>query len=223
MKQPVMIPFDYSFSVDDSEMKKRSEVFFNLLSKRRTIRDFSDKPVPAEVILNCIKTAGTAPSGANKQPWHFVAVSDRLVKRKIRIAAEEEEHQFYTHRAPKEWLEALSPIGTDEKKPFLEKAPWLIAIFSKSYDLNENSKKIKNYYTTESTGIACGMLITALHNCGLVSLTHTPSPMNFLNEILSRPANEKPFLLLVTGYPAENATVPDLRRKELKEFVTVLE
>jgi len=202
------------------EMIKRSESFYNQVKRRRTVRDFSDKPVSKEVIENCIRAAGTAPSGANLQPWHFVVVSDPKIKKQIRIAAEEEEKEFYKNRAPKEWLDALAPLGTDEHKPFLEKAPHLIVIFSKSYDVLSDGTKVKQYYSQESTGIACGILITAIHNAGLVSLTHTPSPMNFLNKILERPNNERPFLLLVVGYPANDAKVPDIKKKKLEEIVT---
>jgi len=202
------------------EMIKRSESFYNQVKRRRTVRDFSDKPVPKEVIENCIRAAGTAPSGANLQPWHFVVVSDPKIKSQIRIAAEEEEKEFYTNRAPKEWLDALAPLGTDEHKPFLEKAPHLIVIFSKSYDVLSDGTKVKQYYSQESTGIACGILITAIHNAGLVSLTHTPSPMNFLNKILGRPNNERPFLLLVVGYPSNDSKVPDIKKKKLEEIVT---
>jgi len=202
------------------EMIKRSESFYNLIKQRRTVRDFSDKPVSKEVIENCIRAAGTAPSGANLQPWHFVVVSDPKIKKQIRIAAEEEEKEFYEKRAPKEWLEVLAPLGTNEQKPFLEKAPHLIAIFSKSYDILPDGRKLKQYYSQESVGIACGVLITAIHNAGLVSLTHTPSPMNFLNNILGRPNNERPFLLLVVGYPEKDAKVPDIKKKKLSEIVT---
>ncbi len=202
------------------EMISRSQEFYTFLKRRRTVRDFSEKVVPLEVIENCILTAGTAPSGANLQPWHFAVVSDPEIKKKIRIAAEEEEKEFYTNRAPKEWLDALAHLGTDEHKPFLETAPYLIAIFSKSYEFLQNGNKVKNYYSQESTGIACGMLITALHNAGLTSLTHTPSPMNFLNEVLGRPKNERPFLLLVVGYPAKDAKVPDIKKKKLKEIAS---
>lgn len=204
------------------EMIKRSESFYNQVKLRRTVRDFSDKPVSKEVIENCIRTAGTAPSGANLQPWHFVVVSDPKIKRRIRFAAEKEEKEFYTNRAPKEWLDALAPLGTDEQKPFLEKVPNLIAIFSKSYDLLPDGRKVKQYYSQESVGIACGILITAIHNAGLVSLTHTPSPMNFLNEILGRPNNERPFILLVVGYPAKDAKVPDINKKKLNEIANFI-
>jgi nitroreductase len=200
------------------EMLKRSTEFYFNLRRRRTVRDFSNKPVSIELIENCIRAAGTAPSGANMQPWHFAVISNPEIKKKIKNAAEEEEKEFYSNRAPKEWLEALEPLGTDPSKPFLEKAPYLIAIFYKIYDLHSDGKQIKQYYAIESTGIATGMLITAIHNVGLASLTHTPSPMNFLNEILERPKNERPFLLLVVGYPAENAKVPDIKKKKLGEI-----
>jgi nitroreductase len=166
--------------------------------------------------------AGTAPSGANLQPWHFVVVSDSAIKHRIRVEAEKEEHEFYTSRAPQEWLDALAPLGTDENKPFLETAPYLIVIFAQSYGVLADGRRVKNYYVQESVGIATGMLITAIHNAGLVSLTHTPSPMGFLNEILGRPANEKPFLILVVGYPAEDAVVPDIGKKSLEEIATFL-
>jgi nitroreductase len=201
-------------------MLRKSETFYEDLKRRRTVRDFSDKPVPKRVIENCIKAAGTAPSGANMQPWHFVVVSKSEIKKRIRIAAEEEEKEFYNKRAPKEWLEALEPLGTDENKPFLETAPYLIAIFYKSYDLLPDGRQVKQYYAMESTGIVTGILIAAIHNAGLVSLTHTPSPMNFLNEILNRPKNEKPFLLLVVGYPAKDAKVPDIKKKNLEEIAS---
>jgi nitroreductase len=214
------IPLNDFKEYSPEEMIKRSESFYNQVKQRRTVRDFSDKPVSKKVIENCIRAAGTAPSGANLQPWHFVVVSDPIIKKQIRIAAEKEEKEFYTNRAPKEWLDALAPLGTDEQKPFLEKAPHLIAIFAKSYDILPDGRKVKQYYSQESTGIACGILITAIHNAGLVSLTHTPSPMNFLNEILGRPNNERPFLLLVVGYPDKDAKVPDIKKKKLSEIIT---
>jgi iodotyrosine deiodinase len=212
---------DYKF-LPEAEMLKRSEDFYNEIRKRRTVREFSDKDVPSEVIKNCIKAAGTAPNGANLQPWHFVIVRDKEIKRRIRKAAEEEENEFYKKRAPEEWLEALAPLGTDENKPFLEKAPYLIVIFSKSYDVRPDGTKVKQYYSIESTGIAAGVLITALHHSGLATLTHTPSPMGFLNEILERPSNEKPFLILVAGYPAKGVTVPDIKKKSFDEITSVL-
>ncbi|MFB3057412.1 MAG: nitroreductase family protein [Ignavibacteriaceae bacterium] len=216
------IPLNDYNEYSPEEMIKRSESFYNQIKQRRTVRDFSDKPVSKEVIENCIRTAGTAPSGANLQPWHFVVVSDSKIKMRIRFAAEKEEKEFYTNRAPKEWLDALAPLGTNEQKPFLEKAPHLIAIFAKSYDILPDGRKVKQYYSQESTGIACGILITAIHNAGLVSLTHTPSHMNFLNEILGRPNNERPFLLLVVGYPAKDAKVPDIQKKKLEEIASFI-
>ena len=201
-------------------MQLRSQIFFENLSTRRTIRNFSDKPVDREVIENCIRTAGTAPSGANMQPWHFVLISDPIIKKQIRVAAEKEEKEFYEKRAPKEWLEALAPLGTDDNKPYLETAPWLIAIFMQRFGKLPDGRKVKHYYGLESVGIATGMLITAIHNAGLASLTHTPSPMGFLNEILERPKNERPFLLLVVGHPARDARVPDIKRKEINEIMT---
>jgi len=220
MPKPKFIPLTSFSQYPPEEMTNRSQEFYKFLKRRRTVRDFSGKDVPLEVIENCILTAGTAPSGANLQPWHFAVVSDPAIKRKIRIAAEEEEKEFYTNRAPKEWLDALAHLGTDEHKPFLETAPYLIAIFSKSYEFLPDGKKVKHYYAQESTGIACGMLITAIHNAGLASLTHTPSPMKFLNEVLGRPKNESPFLLLVVGYPAKDAKVPDIQKKKLKEIAS---
>jgi nitroreductase len=202
------------------EMQSRSSEFLAELRRRRTVRHFSDRPVPRDVISNCLLAAGTAPNGANQQPWHFVVVSDPAVRSQIRQAAEVEERAFYTHRAPPEWLEALEPFGTDAEKPYLEQAPYLIAIFAQTYGLSESGERIKHYYVQESIGIATGMLITALHHAGLATLTHTPSPMGFLNQVLGRPANEKPFLLLVTGYPQEGAQVPLISKKPLEEIAT---
>ena len=216
------IPLTDFKEFSSAEMINRSESFYDQVKQRRTVRDFSDKPVSKEVIENCIRSAGTAPSGANLQPWHFVVVSDPIIKKQIRYAAEKEEKEFYTTRAPKEWLDALAPLGTDEQKPFLEKAPHLIAIFAKSYDILPDGRKVKQYYSQESVGIASGILITAFHNAGLASLTHTPSPMNFLNEILGRPGNERPFLLLVVGYPEKDAKVPDIKKKALKEIASFI-
>ena len=204
------------------EMKQRASDFFNEIKKRRTVRDFSSKSVPHEIIEKCIQAAGTAPNGANKQPWHFVVINNPNVKREIRLAAEKEEREFYDKKAPEEWLQAIEPFETTAEKPFLETAPYLIAIFSQSYEISANGQKIKNYYVQESVGIATGILITALHLSGLVSLTHTPCPMGFLNQILKRPSNEKPFLLLVVGYPAEKAKVPDIRKKTLQEISTFI-
>jgi nitroreductase len=222
MAKPKFISLKNFMEYTTDEMIKRSGTFYSDLKSRRTVRDFSDKNVPKEVIENCIKSAGTAPSGANMQPWHFVVVSNSEIKKKIRIAAEEEEKEFYSKRAPKEWLEALEPLGTDPNKPFLETAPYLIAIFYKSYDVLPDGRQVKQYYAMESTGIATGMLIAAIHNAGLVSLTHTPSPMNFLNDVLRRPKNERPFLLLVVGYPAKDAQVPDIKKKKLDEISSFL-
>lgn len=205
------------------EMKDRIKRFRDDMLRRRTVRQFSPRPVPREVIEDCLRIAGTAPSGANQQPWHFVVVSDPKMKHRIREAAEKEEYDFYHRRAPKEWLEALAPLGTDEHKPYLEAAPYLIAIFAQTYGLTQGGKKVKNYYVTESVGIAAGMLVTAVHTAGLASLTHTPSPMGFLNKLLGRPAHEKAFLLLVVGYPAKDARVPDIAKKPLKEIATFVE
>ena len=206
----------------EAEMISRARAQYEHLQRRRTVRDFSDQPVPREVIESCIQTAGTAPSGANQQPWHFAVVSDPEIKRQIRSAAEAEEQEFYAHRASDEWLEALSHLGTDAQKPFLETAPYLIGIFSRNYDLLEDGSRSKNYYVSESVGIAAGMLIAALHQCGLSTLTHTPSPMGFLNEVMDRPSHERAVILLVVGYPSEDAIVPVLKRKDLEEFSTFL-
>lgn len=201
-------------------MSERATQFYEQIKSRRTVRDFSDQAVPREVIDNCLLAAGTAPNGANLQPWHFAVVSDPGVKAKIREAAEEEEREFYNNRAPQDWLDALAPLGTDANKPFLEIAPYLIVIFSKSHELNDDGSRVKNYYASESVGIATGMLITALHHCGLATLTHTPSPMKFLNEILERPANERPFLVLVVGHATDDAKVPVITKKPLDQIAT---
>jgi nitroreductase len=203
-------------------MRRDARAFYEFMRTRRTVREFSDRPVDRVIIEDCLRAAGTAPNGANRQPWHFVAVSSPDVKRRIREGAEAEERAFYQGRAPDEWLEALAPLGTDENKPFLERAPWLIAIFAESYERPEGGGKRKNYYVTESVGIATGMLITALHRVGLATLTHTPSPMGFLNEILDRPVHERAFLLLVVGHAAEGATVPDLDKKALSRITTFI-
>lgn len=205
-----------------AEMLKRSREFYQFMEKRRTVRDFSDKPVPLEVIEHIVMTASAAPSGANKQPWVFCLVSNPELKRKIREAAEKEEYENYHGRMPDEWLEDLAPFGTDWHKPFLETAPYLIVVFKKAYDIIDGEKK-KNYYVNESVGLATGFLLAAIHNAGLASLTHTPSPMNFLQKILQRPENERPFLLIPVGYPARNAEVPDIARKELKDVMVVYE
>ena len=202
------------------EMRRRAGDFLKTMQGRRTVREFSPRPVPRDIIETALAAAGTAPSGANLQPWHFVVVADADTKRRIRIAAEAEEKEFYEHRASPEWLAALEPLGTDTNKPFLEIAPYLIAVFAQKFGILEDGRKVKHYYPIESTGLAAGMLITALHHAGLACLTHTPSPMAFLNGILGRPGSERPFLLLVTGYPAQGVRVPDIRRKALDEFVT---
>jgi len=209
-------------SLPEAEMQERATAFYEQLRRRRSVRDYSDRAVPPEVIENCLRAAGTAPSGANKQPWHFAVIRDPDVKQRIREAAEEEERAFYSQRASEEWLKDLAPLGTDAHKPFLEIAPCLIAIFSQSYQLGSEGQKHLNYYVTESVGIATGFLIAALHSAGLACLTHTPSPMRFLNEILHRPSHERPFLLLVVGYPADDAQVPVIGKKELTEIATFI-
>jgi iodotyrosine deiodinase len=209
--------------LDTQAQIARAQAFAEALSSRRTVRDYSAQAVPREVIEACIQAAGSAPSGANQQPWRFVAISNAELKHKIRLAAEEEEREFYQRRAPDEWLNALSHLGTDANKPFLEIAPWLIAIFYERTGPEENGQKAKRYYPHESTGIASGMLIAALHQAGLASLTHTPSPMAFLNEILDRPKNEVPYLLLVVGYPADDCRVPDIDRKSMSEIARFIE
>jgi nitroreductase len=204
------------------EMKQRAADFRRHMQRRRTVRQFSDRPVPHEIIEECLLTAGLAPNGANLQPWHFVVVTDPEVKHEIRVAAEQEEDEFYHRRAPQEWLDALSVIGTDEHKPFLETAPYLIVIFGKNHSTLPDGRRVKNYYVNESVGIATGFLIAAIHTAGLVSLTHTPSPMGFLNSILHIPPDEKPFLILVVGYPAEGAQVPNIEKKSLGEIATFI-
>lgn len=221
-KAPEFEAFDQFVEYPQDEMLERSVDFYEDVKRRRTIRDFSSRAVPRKIIENCLKAAGTAPNGANSQPWHFSVVMDADVKRKIRIAAEDEERNFYEKRAPDEWLEALAPLGTDWRKSFLESAPYLIAIFGQNTSISESGKPVKNYYVKESVGIATGILITALHHAGLVTLTHTPSPMNFLSEILGRPSNEKPYLLLVVGYPSADAKVPKITKKILEEIASFI-
>ncbi len=223
MPRARFIPLPGYEELPEAEMRARAAAFLARMRRRRTVRDFSDRPVPRDIIELCLRAAGTAPNGANRQPWRFVVVGDSDLKRRIREAAEEEERAFYRDRAPDEWLEALEELGTDEHKPFLERAPWLIAIFAESYEVTEAGERLKNYYVAESVGIATGILITALHDAGLVALTHTPSPMKFLNRILDRPDNERPFLLLVVGHPEDDATVPDLTKKALEEIAVFLE
>lgn len=222
MYELTFIPHKDYLEYPVEEMKQRSAEFLKLMKRRRSVRDFSDRKIPQEIIEDCLLAAGTAPNGANMQPWHFAVVSDPEIKKKIREGAEKEEYDFYHNRAPEEWIEALQPFGTDEHKPFLEKAPYLIAIFSKSYGVDDDGHKKKHYYVKESVGIATGMLITALHNAGLATLTHTPSPMGFLNEILERPGYERPFLLLVVGYPEKNVKVPAITKKELNEIASFI-
>ena len=204
------------------EMRQRVADFYEEIDRRRTVREFSDRPVPRDIIETALRAAGTAPSGANLQPWHFVVVSGAETKKNIREAAEVEEREFYEHRASPEWLTALEPLGTDSDKPFLETAPYLIAVFLQKFGELPDGRKVKHYYPVESTGIATGILITALHEAGLATLTHTPSPMKFLNEILGRPKSERPFLLLVVGYPAADAAVPDIERKPLEDFTSFI-
>ncbi|MEZ5293559.1 MAG: nitroreductase family protein [Vicinamibacterales bacterium] len=216
-------PLDH-LRLTPEESLARARAFAEHVARRRTVRDFSDEPVPRAVIEQCLQAAGSAPSGANLQPWHFVAVGseDADLRRRLRAAAEDEEREFYAHRAPKAWLDALAPLGTDAEKPFLERAPWLIAIFVQPHGVAPDGGVVKHYYATESVGIATGLLIAAVHAAGLVSLTHTPSPMGFLNELLGRPAHERAFLLLVVGHPAADARVPDITRKPIGDIATFL-
>lgn len=213
------IPLDYQ-EYPIEEVQRRSLEYYENMKRRRTVRDFSRRKVPLDIIENCLRTADTAPNGANQHPWHFVVVSDPEIKHQIRKAAEKEEKDFYKSRASNEWLEVLAPLGTDEHKPFLETAPYLIAIFAKVHGIDEQGKRVKHYYVNESVGIATGLLISAIHHAGLASLTHTPSPMRFFNKILQRPEHERAFLLLVVGYPEKNVTVPDIQRKSLPEIST---
>ena len=203
-------------------MRQRSRDFLEVAQRRRSLREFSDRPVPREIIEQCLLAAGTAPSGANTQPWYFAVVESPDIKRQIRVAAEKEEQAFYAHKAPQDWLDALAPLGTDADKPFLETAPYLIAVFQQRYGEAVDGSRVKHYYATESVGIATGMLVTALHHAGLACLTHTPSPMGFLNQILGRPKAERPFVLLVVGFPAIDAMVPDIQKKTLAEIASFL-
>lgn len=223
LPMPRFVPLPGFREHPPEEMLRRAEEIATELARRRTVRQFSDRSVPRALVESCLRAALSAPSGANLQPWHFVAIADPAVKARLRTAAEIEEREFYAHRAPPEWLAALAALGTDADKPFLETAPWVIAIFVQTYGVRPDGGKAKHYYPLESVGIATGMLITALHHAGLATLTHTPSPMGFLNELLGRPANERPFLLLVAGYPAADAVVPDIRRKGFDEVVTFLD
>jgi len=219
---PEFLPLDTFHEYPPDEMASRAAAFYATAQRRRSVRDFSNRQVPKSIIEDCLRAAGTAPSGANQQPWRFVAVSDPAVRHQIRVEAEREERAFYNRRAPADWLQALAPLGTDAEKPFLDIAPWLIVIFVKSHSLSGDGQRVKHYYAQESVGIATGMLISALHYSGLATLTHTPSPMGFLNDLLGRPANERPFLNLVVGYPADNVTVPAIRRKTLEEIATFI-
>ncbi|MDE0748330.1 MAG: nitroreductase family protein [Porticoccaceae bacterium] len=220
-KSDPFIPLAFSVQ-EERVMEASAALFYQQMSKRRSVRDFSDQPIPRSVLEHAILTAGSAPSGANMQPWHFVVVQDPAIKKQIRDAAEIEERELYDNRASDEWLQALAPLGTDPNKPFLERAPALIAVFLKKVTIDEAGVKHKNYYPSESVGIATGMLITALHQAGLGTLTHTPSPMKFLTKILDRPSHERPFLLLVVGYPAAGALVPDIERLSFGEIATFI-
>ncbi len=220
MSHPTL-PLDFQ-RYPAEQMRTRAAAFYDDLRRRRTVRDFSSEPVPRELMLDCVRAAGTAPNGANMQPWHFVLVEDALLKRRIRLAAEEEERAFYEGRASDEWLAALAPLGTDAHKPFLETAPWLIAVFQQNWGTRPDGSKQRHYYVKESVGIACGFLLAALHHAGLATLTHTPSPMGFLREILERPVNERALMLIVAGYPSEEARVPVITKKPLADICTIL-
>ncbi|MBX9902339.1 MAG: nitroreductase family protein [Burkholderiaceae bacterium] len=219
---PQFIPLSTYRGYSEAEMQQRAQTFYEDLARRKTIREFSKQAVPRAVIEQCLLAAGTAPSGANHQPWHFAVVTDAEKKKKIRLEAEIEEREFYERRAPQEWKDALAPLGTDSNKPFLEDAPYLIAIFGQKNTLMDDGSKVKNYYVPESVSIATGFLIAALHHAGLATLTHTPSPMGFLNELCERPDNEKPYILLVVGYPAEHCMVPNIKKKPLNEIASFL-
>ncbi len=216
MEKHPFIPYDYERRPLD-EMERRAADFYALMDRRRSIREFSADPVPRALIETAIRTASTAPSGAHRQPWRFVVVGDPAIKREIRVAAEAEEKKSYEERMPDEWIEALKPFGTTWRKPFLEVVPWIVVVFEELYGLDENGETRKNYYVRESVGLACGLFIAALHNMGLATLTHTPSPMRFLSELLGRPKNEKPYILFPVGYPAPDVEVPALERKSLAE------
>lgn len=218
---PKFIPLKNVKKYSDTEMISLSEEFLTHMNKRRSIRTFSNESFPEEVIENAVKTAGTAPSGANMQPWFFAIVKNPKIKRKIRIEAEKEEKEFYSNKAPDDWLKVLEQFETNENKPFLEKAPYLIVVFERKFNKDNDGKISKNYYTKESVGIATGLLITALHNSGIATLTHTPSPMNFLNIILDRPKNENPFLIVVAGIPEKGTKVPNINKKEFNEIASI--
>lgn len=220
---PVPLP-DYA-ELPAAAMQANAEAFYDFIRTRHTVRDFSSRPVPRSIIETCLRAAGTAPNGANHQPWHFSVIGNPDIKARIRAAAEEEEQAFYAGKAGEDWLKALEPLGTDASKPFIEEAPWLIAIFGERKSASADGVMRKNYYVPESIGIATGFLIAALHKAGLATLTHTPNPMSFLNEICGRPAHDKPYILLVLGYPKEGATIPEhaMRKRELSEIATFLE
>jgi iodotyrosine deiodinase len=222
MRNPPTIALSPMPPMADEERLAAARAFADELARRRTVRDYASTPVSRAVIEQCLRAAGTAPSGANQQPWRFVAVQDPAIKRRIREAAETEEREFYSHRAPEEWLSALAHLGTDADKPFLETAPWLIGIFYERFGIDTGGNKLKRYYPHESVGIATGLLIAALHRAGLATLTHTPSPMGFLNEILGRPKNEMAYLLLVVGHPAADCRVPDIQRLALDQYASFL-
>ena len=219
MTEPVFEPLRSFIEYPPEEMAQRAASYHSEMKRRRTVREYADRPVPRGVIEDCLRAAATAPSGANIQPWHFVVVEDGELKRQIRLAAEEEEQNFYRWRAPKEWLKAVAPLGTDERKPFLETAGALIAVFAEQWSYRDDGNKLKHYYVPESVGIACGLLIGALHHAGLATLTHTPSPMGFLNDLLGRPRHQKPYLLLAVGFPAKDAKVPVITKKPFDQFV----
>ena len=221
LPEPRFIPLEFQTIADENEQIKRADEFYQILNRRRTVRDFSDKTVPFEIIQNAILTAGTAPSGANMQPWRFVVVQSPDIKKRIREAAEREELESYKKRMSDKWLKRLAPLGTDEHKPFLEIAPYLIVVF-RIISIVEDGESEPTYYSQESVGIAVGLLLAALHNAGLATLTHTPSPMKFLQEILGRPKTEVPFVLIPVGFPAQNAQVPDIKRKSLEEIMTLI-
>jgi len=218
---PETEPLDFR-ELPEAEMRERAEAFRALMARRRSVRDFSDRPVPREIVEAAVRTAASAPSGANQQPWTFVCISDQAVKARVRAAAEEEEKAFYAGRAGEEWLDALAPFGTDWQKPFLETAPWLVVVFARRHGVGPGGRNVKHYYVQESVGIACGLLIASLHGAGLATLTHTPAPMGFLNAICGRPEEEKPFVLLVVGYPAPGCRVPRIRKKGLDEVAVFL-
>ena len=223
MTRAHFVPLDQYRELPVEEMRDAAREFLESMRRRRTVREFSDRPVPRDIIETCLLAAGTAPNGANRQPWRFVVVGDPEIKREMRRRSEIEEKAFYEERAPAEWLEALEHLGTDEHKPFLERAPWLIVVFAERYEVLPDGRTLKNYYVTESVGIATGILVTALHRAGLVTLTHTPSPMKFLNELLDRPDNERPFLILVVGYPEDGATVPEITKKPIEDIAVFIE